>query len=231
MRFLGAGLPICGAALLVLTTTGCVGDSYPPPVDLEPAEYFRLLEQRLLDARSISIESLITSKGAVKARLEGHLKMKEGNVVDLQHSGSFLGLAVDLRIDSDGARMQGGSRSGTFDTDTPAALNEAIVIGITRMGLLHNLARLAVGGAPEHTDGTIREWVQATELDAGEVEKHETVSVRPLTFAVVVDGRRTAEGTLYVNIETGLPLRREQKVLFGEVAMNVTEIYRTFAVE
>ena len=43
---------------------------------------------------------------------------------------------------------------------TPPALNEAIVIGLTRMGHLHNIAVLTGGLPPDHSDGGAADWVR-----------------------------------------------------------------------
>ena len=59
-----------------------------------------------------------------------------------------------LRLVSDGERMAGGRSSEIgFDTTTAPALREAFAIGISRMGILHNLTRLYTGNPPEYADG------------------------------------------------------------------------------
>jgi hypothetical protein len=65
---------------------------------------------------------------------------------------------------SHGRIMEGGNAVRRFHADAPAGLTEALVLGFTRMGILHNLARLTRGAAPDHADGGVREWVEVRDV-------------------------------------------------------------------
>ena len=64
-------------------------------------------------------------------------------------SGTFGELQTDPRRWSDGIIMRGRSDNDLFELPSEPALGEALKIGFTRIGILHNLARLSFGPAPE----------------------------------------------------------------------------------
>jgi len=51
-----------------------------------------------------------------------------------------------------------------FDEPVPPEVREALVIGLTRMGILHNLARLVAGVPPDRASGGVRDWVEGREI-------------------------------------------------------------------
>ena len=179
---------------------------------------FAELEQRLLQAKNVSMKINITSSGAVSSALKGELRLSEPNQAHVDFKGEFAGNPAEIRLDSNGERMFGGSADKSFREDTPPALNEGIVLGLTRMGVLHNLAMLSAGAPPDGTDGQIREWVQARNFSYNEATK-------AIQFEIVVSGTPSGEVELWVDEETGMPKRRKQTVHFPEGDMEVEEVY------
>ena len=179
---------------------------------------FAELEQRLLQAKKISMKISITSSGAVSSSLKGELSLSEPNQAHLDFKGEFAGNPVEIHLNSRGERMFGGSADKSFREDTPPALNEGIVLGLTRMGILHNLAMLSAGAPPDGTDGQIREWVQAQNFSTDKATK-------AIRFEIVVRGTPSGEVELWVDENTGFPKRRKQTVHFPEGDMEVEEVY------
>ena len=102
-----------------------------------------------------------------------------------------------------------------FDQPDTTDLRDAVVVGLARMGLLHNVIDLAQGNGPEHADGTVREWLQP----------HDFRRVRGgVTYQLRVSGKETSEVTL--TIKSGLPQKRTMTVHFPNGDMRVTETYR-----
>lgn len=190
----------------------------------EAANAFRELEERLLQAPELYMTTRVTSDGAFESSLEGKVELRQGNVASIDVEGTFAGPA-DLTLSSDGSRLTGGSAAGGFDVATPGHLNEAIVIGLTRMGILHNLARLTAGQPPDHMDGGVQDWVQVVDVEKSMVEGEMGRSQARYDFALVVAGQRSGTARLWVDLSTGLPLRREQTVQFDTGEMRVVEIY------
>lgn len=233
---LGAGLLLaCTAGETRVATDGIpsgqdpASDSSATDIPAGGQALFSDLEEGLLLAPRLAFRFRIAAEGAVTASLTGVTRLTEQGRVDLSAKGTFAGTPVVLRFLSDGDRMTGGSEEHAFEADVPAALREALVIGLTRMGLLHNLARLSAGSPPDHATGGVREWVRVGEVSVGrEPRPAITSEFRELSFPIFVSGKRSGEATLRID-RNGLPARREQTVQFPTGMMRVVEEYEFLA--
>jgi len=220
------------SALTVGALAGAAGSSAAEEATGGDAEAaFRELEERLLEAPSVRLTYDITAEGALEAHLRGKLTLKEGDRLELDGSGPFGGSPLEVTLVSDGEDLRGGTKPRPFDITTPPALRESVVIGLTRMGLLHNLARLTAGSPPDRANGGVEEWVVVKNVRRGEPEEIDGMATVPLSFNVVVSGVPSATATLWLSQDTGLPVRRTQTVRFGSDEMRVVERYGTFEAE
>jgi len=186
------------------------------------------LEGKLLGARVARLHYEVVAEGAYTARAEGALLVAAGGRVRLSGKGAFGGEAMSVELWSDGARMRGGARAKPFaEQATPPGLAEALWVGLTRMGILHNLAELSEGSPPDHAEGGVRAWVRVGDPVVGAKEQVEGVLARPLRFDILVRGSKASgEATLWVDAATGLPVKRVQVVHFPDGDMRVVERYR-----
>jgi len=198
-------------------------------VDLDPEGAFRALEERLLTAGSVHVAFSTRTEGMVESEFEGELTIEGREVVRLAAEGTFRGTPVRIRFDSDGKRMAGGNEEDTFDEEVPAGLVEGILVGFMRMGLVHNLAMLSQGSPPDYTDGRAREHLTVAQFTLDERVDDERV-VAP-SFVLGIDGEMVARGTLWIDVATGLPVRRTQTVYFDAQKMSVVENYAVFEAE
>jgi hypothetical protein len=213
---IGAAAPDIGAAA-----------TEPSAAGMSAAALFAGVEERLLSATSISGRFTATADGAFSASLQGTLEMTRGGMAAIGATGTFGEDDVALFLRSDGVIVEGGSADRRFRDDTPAGLTEAVLLGVTRMGILHNLARLTAGAIPDHAGGGVREWVEVRDVEFAPDARPE--GLRPglvaLRFAIHVAGQRAAEATLWADPDLRLPVRREQVVTFPGGRMVVTEAY------
>jgi hypothetical protein len=179
------------------------------------------LERRLQDADRVEIAFEIESTGAVASQFRGTLVWVHDGELRLDASGEFLGQPQQLELHADATtlevRVAGEPR---HQGPRPAALIEAMVLGLTRQGLLHNLAMATGGHPPERADGGIDEWIQVSGETNGP----------PLEFDIHVQGQRVGHATLSLD-EAGRPTERRQTVEFPEGQMHVVERYTSFVVE
>lgn len=214
--------------LVVTVVVGCapVVESVAPAgvtagAAADPALVIQGLEARLLD-EPLRLRFRVSSEGAFSAAIEGALRIMPDSA-ELIGDGTFGGAPVSLQLVTadDSVRVRSPQRS--FSEPAPPALREALVIGLVRMGVLHNLARLTGGALPDHAEGGVREWVELREVRrdtaAGEA------GTEALRFDIHVSGARMAEALLLVDTNTGLPVRREQVVSFPGGSMTVVEEY------
>ncbi len=98
-----------------------------------------------------------------------------------------------------------------IDQPAPSALAEALVIGFTRMGILHNLARLTAGQIPDQAEGGVRDFVQVSGFGLEENSGQEGQLVR---FALTVNGQPSGDASLLIGDDGATPLQRTQRVAF-----------------
>ena len=196
------------------------------------AELMAQLQARLLNAKRVVIESEVQSRGAVFSQLKGSAQIDERNRTRLNYSGQFGSKPAALALTADGRSQE--LRNGPDYRREPVQdeTNRALLIGLLRMGQLHNLARLSGLQAPDHGDGLVERWVTldnfrpTTYILGGELEG--TLS---FGFDVLVNGALAASARLWLDHVSGLPRRREQTVRFASGEIVVTENYARFVVE
>lgn len=212
-------------------TTEPTATAEPQPIEtpkpeppLDPSEAFADLETRLLGAQSVQIRFDITAEGSNTATLRGMLVLSADGKARVEARGSFAGEAGELVFTSDGRTMKGERGGKRFELPTGKALQESVLLGLTRMGLLHNLAVLWGGRPPDLADGGIREWVVAADVtDAS------TDVAKGLGFDLTVQGTPMGEATLVLDA-AGWPTERTQTVHFPNGDMKVVERYEAFEV-
>lgn len=207
-------------ALLALTITGCAG--VQPDPQAEARAVFDGIERRLLDESPKRFNFTVETDGALVVKLTGRVRRGASGEIALDAGGLFDERRVDLMLRANDETMTGGEGARIFALPTPPAVEEAVFLGFTRMGILHNLAMLASGRPPDHSAGGLREWLTVAELA---LANDPDPDVHVLTFDVVVDGQRRAAATLWVDRATMRPLRRDQRVDFPSGSMRVVERY------
>lgn len=195
---------------IALVLFGCGSGS--PPIEeagSEPslADELAAFERALLEAESLTLPFEVTAEGALEVGLQGELRI-EGAMVRLTATGTFGGEAVDLQLHADESFLF----IGESEQPRPPHLKEALVLGLTRMGILHNLAVLTTGQPPDHSDVGVEPWLRVRVEDAP-----------AYSFTILVDGESVAEARL--TVAGGRPVSRQQTVAFPEGEMQVRETY------
>lgn len=215
------------ASLLAVGFGACGGKSAPAPdpePDLDtyvfagdPIAAFGGLEEQLGAARRVEITTQIQSVGYFQADLTATYDIERELKVSIAVEGTVAGNPVSAKWTSHDIRDD-------RDTDIQSPVwADAVLIGITRMGALHNLARILEKQDPDHGNGDVRTWVEVDQI----VWKGDEPRTQTLEFDIIVSGIPSAEGELTLDTR-GLPLRREQLVSFDGVAMRVVEHYDRF---
>jgi hypothetical protein len=204
---------------LVLLTMSCNA-----PRREAPEAAFKALEERLLNAQVVQLAFHVTAEGAVTADIHGTLDIETGTAIQLKGSGLFAGDSIDLELRAEDDRFDFGNRPHRTVTSTPRELREALLIGLTRMGILHNLARLTGNAPPDHADGGVRDWVV---VDSFAVDpQHDSA----MSFALIVAGKPSGSATLEF-APAGHPVERRQTVRFPSGEMRVVERYSNVSIK
>lgn len=191
----------------------------------DPAAEWAALESRFLGAAQVGVAAAVRTEGAVVAQLQGRMQLAPVDRASLAFSGRFAGAEVAPALEAGAGRMRYGAREPLREAEAGVELNRALLVGLLRMGITHNLAMLSSGSPPDHMDGGVDAWVTVGRLREGPVAGFDRVAgARPLSFDVYIDGKYAAEGALWLDAR-GLPVARHQVVQMGEREMRVVETY------
>jgi hypothetical protein len=112
-----------------------------------------------------------------------------------------------------------------IDMETPRSLNQAIIVGFTRMGMLHNLVMILGGEPPDHADGAVENWIQVSDLMFTAPDPASKVRGRSIRFQIEVGGTGVGDANYWISPLTRLPVERRQTVHFKTGDMKVVETY------
>lgn len=202
-------------AAMVLACGAC--ESHDEMGSADPASRLERLEGRLLAADTVRLSYRVRAQGAVEAELAGEVSLVEERI-EVTGSGHFAGQPVEVFLHAGQQSYEFGNRVTRTSLPTPDSLREALVIGFTRMGILHNLARLSAAAPPDHADGGVREWAS---VDSVITDPADPAAV---SFGLIVAGKPSGTASLEIS-EAGLPVLRRQTVEFPSGAMRVEERY------
>jgi hypothetical protein len=176
---------------LLVAAVACSGDC-------RAQNLFQQMERKLLSGL-LQLEVTSHAEGAVQA--DATTDVSVGPATRLHSQGTFLGKPF----------------ARSFDERTTPGLRDAVVLGMTRMGLLHNVVNLSQGNGIDYADGSARDWLKATtfrRVKGG------------VSFLILVGDKEIGSATLLIDAKTKLPRKRTQVVHLPNADMHVTETYR-----
>lgn len=202
------------ATISLVVVLGC---SSVEQKDLSPRQVFDRMEGSLL--RQDRVRFTVSSEGIFSSSFEGWIS----------HEGGELAMVADGLWANDPVMVSAETSRDLLVLNTPTQVERierepflatAVFVGISRMGVLHNLARLVAGKGPDRADGSVRQWVEARNIQfAGD-------GMRAIKFEIWVSGQKSGTATMQIDPETFLPTRRDQTVEFPSGTMNVVETYQ-----
>lgn len=161
----------------------------------------------------------VTSAGAFESSFDGWIT-RQGGELAMAAQGTWGGEPVSVSAETTRDLLVLNTPEQMERVRREPFISTAVSIGLTRMGVLHNLARLVAGKPPDHDGGGVREWVRAENIEFVGEDRN------TIRFDVVVAGTKSAVATVEVDPSSGLPIRREQTVEFAAGSMSVVETYR-----
>jgi len=202
-----------------------------------PEKVLAAMEANLLKVKNRKLKFRTEATGAIAATFEGEVVFKKDNVIEYRTAGKFGGKDYKLFLVCDGARLRGGFEDKPFDMECPSGLRSGIMIGMSRMGLMHNIARLVTNKPPDRTDGTVFKWLEVQDVkfakdhapdtpQATAELKHNDKKLIVVFFKLAVEGNKNAgDVELWIDTKTNLPSYRAITVHFPQGDMFVTEKY------
>ncbi len=218
----------CPRALAVVGFLAFLVLAVPVPLrgaDVRAEAAFHELEDKLLLQKSLRFKFSIASDGPVGISLRGQVRLRSGNRAEIEFTGTFQSKPVNTRFESDGKTMRWTAGEQKFELPTPTALNEAIVIGLTRMGLLQNILALLAGAPPEHADGTVQDWVRVSDFFFAAPDPATKLRGRSIQFGITVADKDVGIASCWISPLTRLPVERRQTVHFPAGDVRIVETY------
>jgi len=213
--------------LCLVLLAGCAAGPRAIPRGTSAADRLKASEDILAHAPKLNATFDVSSQGENAGTFKGTLALLEENKLKLTGEGSFKGEYAYVELDSrDGAITRTSTKGPTANThrDLPApALREALVLGLVRMGLMHNLVTLSRDESVEKRDGGFDAWVKAGEVRAGGADNVDGVACTRVDFSVLVEGNNMGDTSLCIADQTGLPVLRTSTMHFPSGDMKLTE--------
>jgi len=194
---------------------------------VSPEQAFHEFEQKIIALRDYQITFTVSTEGRVESKIEGTITVRGGERIDLTADGTYGGQRVNVRMNSDGTRITGGTRAETFEIPAPEEFYKYFVQGYTRLGLSDLIVRLIASEPPlfPETEEEEQDWTEITYISTGERRFVGNVEAFPFGMRYSLFGESLGEGRLWINVASGLPFRREGSLRLEEGMVNVIEFY------
>jgi hypothetical protein len=218
--------------LVVLFAPAVFADDYKAPV-----EVLSRMESAMMKLKNRKVKFRTEASGALRAAFSGEVVFKKGNELDYRAAGEFTGKEHKLFLACDGRKLRGGAEANPFEMDCPSGLRSALLIGLARMGLMHNISRLIGNKPPDHSDGTVFDWLvvqdaafnknhkDGTPLPTAELKQHDKKLIVVFYKLATGDNKNAGDVELWIDRKTNLPTFRTITVHFPNGDMFVTEKY------
>lgn len=167
--------------------------------DCRAQALFQTMERKLLSAQPLQLEVQSRADGAVRADATSEVSV--GPATRVHTKGSFMGAPF----------------AKDFDQPTTPNLREAVIIGLSRMGFLHNAVNLSQDNGIDHGAVGARDWLEPVNFKRVK---------GGVAYALMVSGKQTSEVTLLIDSKTARPKKRDMVVHFPNGNMHVIETYR-----
>jgi len=171
--------------------------------------------------------------------LNSRFQFASGGSIRIESAGEVNGLGASPSLVSDGHEMTGGRNSieGRFvdfnRVPAPDGLRAVLTGSLLRWGAYRTLMQLVGGTAPigmvaEETDFEPDDPLAHAAIENASWRLPETFDgtpVRPLTFSLPHPVAAEVTTTLWLDLETGLPVRQTVRLTFDESERITEEIY------
>ena len=236
------------ALTFLLVVLPACAQTPPASPDTDPAHAFAALEQRLNNAEQFSFAVSINETTAAEneaTTLESWFSFAPDDRIRIESTGEVYGLGALPGMVSDGNGMTGGrngieSQFVDFSRESvPDGLRSAIVGSLLRWGVYRTLMQLVSGMPPigmveEETDFEPGDPLAHTAIENaswGLPETFDGTPVRPLTFSLPHPVAAEVTTIIWLNLETGLPVRQTVRLTFDESERITEEIYSDWSFE
>ena len=202
----------------------------------EAEKLFRSMEEKIAKAKSVQFSWKLTAKVKQgEITVEATILLDEGNRVRIDTKGKMPGvdeedLIIQDLIISDGTKLKSvGSRNLTVNT--PSTLNKTLQGCLTRGGPSYTLMVLNMSYYSKESDPA--RLITLSNFAMGKTEKVEERESQVIDFKSTLGLANKQESTvkLWIDIETGLPVKRVFVVNEMNQEITTTEVYTSLKLD
>jgi hypothetical protein len=179
-------------AALLIAAAACSGDC-------AAQKQFEQMEEALL-AQPVTGKTFSHAEGSVQCDIESTITIGPDSKV--VYKGNVMGKDVD----------------STWEHPTTPELRDALLIGISRMGLMHNIVLFTRERPPANVEGHIREALT--------VHDFAKAPNGAISYKLKAGNREMAEATIKINSKSHYPMTRKMTVHLDSGDMKVSETYQ-----
>jgi len=179
-------------AMLLLAAAACSGDC-------AAQKQFEQMEEALL-AQPVTGKTFSHAEGSVQVDLESTITV--GPDTKVVYKGNVMGKDVD----------------STWEHPTTPELRDAMLIGITRMGLMQNIVLFTRDRPPANVEGHIREALTAHDFAKA--------PGGAISYKLKAGNREMADAVIKINSKSHYPMSRKMTVHLDNGDMKVSETYQ-----
>ncbi len=198
-----------------------------PAQEAQDAEtLFRAMEARIRKARSVRLGFDIEAGAApLKVYLKGTFVFAAGNKSRLEADVAFFGAASKVRIVSDGKKTHVTSSDSAKQMRKNTYVRQAAVLAdaLARSGLYWAFRGIHKADI-KLKKAKVTEVFHVSGFRLGGREKVGQREAQVVTYTVRLDGKDEVRAAVWIDMQTGLPLKRTL-ALPGEKTARISEIY------
>lgn len=198
----------------------------------EAEELFRKMEEKLAKAKSLELAWKGEVEHVMPVKMKGMLLLDEGKKLRLEIDGDMGGSPFEVRVVSNGRLMSiAGFGEGTKRVPQNG-LNENMAAWLAR-GELHT--GMCLGTSIRWTQDGIppKEELRVSGFKPGKKEKVGEREAQAVEYALVIAEEPKGEygATVWIDLETHLPLRRVLQKKEGARTVTITETFETLTLD
>jgi outer membrane lipoprotein-sorting protein len=187
---------------------------------------FKRMEQPILKCKMLEADVEISVGPGKDTTLKGRLLVARGNKMRLELNGSLQGKPGKMTLVSDGTRMRMIADTGPGkDQDTPKQLSEITLASLTRTGVFVPLFFIVEVVEPGKKFDLDKECA-VSDLELGKKERVSGKERQALDYKLTTKaGKEPLAVTVWIDLETNLPVKRVVTLEQGKETVTVTETY------
>jgi outer membrane lipoprotein-sorting protein len=211
---------------LMMTAVLLAAALLAPQEKNEAEEHFKKVEEKLLKAKSMQVKVTGTAPmGAGQMTFDSTLLIDDGNRARADSELKTPMGAMKFTTLSSGSQLWSQKEGETRTADTPKTLTADLVRGFARAGGLFSAGWLDAMSEKNAPNAKRQKIPEIADFKLGKKEKVGEREAQAIDFTLKGLESGEVPVTLWIDLETHLPLKREIRGLHGQQSMTLVETY------